>query len=202
MFCPGRPAMRTDTFRYEFYYDVYLAGKYTFRIADMHAKYGPIVRINPYELHVSDPSYYDTIYASTASGHKRDKWSWCQQQFGTDLSMFSTVDHDLHRQRRQALSPFFSTQSVMRLQPLISERVGVLVERFKEFRCDVDEMRPPIIDVQHAFAAFSNGRFFWQLSCCLWSSLSVTVAPHRRVLAVARYCVCRRRMAADCFQTL
>ena len=77
--------------RYEFYYDVILGGHYTFHIRTLHAKYGPIIRINPYELHISDPDYYDELYASSACGEKRDKWEWYTKQFGTPEAMFSTI---------------------------------------------------------------------------------------------------------------
>ena len=77
--------------RYEFYYDVILRGQYTFHIRTLHAKYGPIIRINPYELHISDPDYYDELYTSSSSGEKRDKWEWYTKQFGTPEAMFSTV---------------------------------------------------------------------------------------------------------------
>lgn len=51
---PG-PKLAALTLWYEFYYDVIVGGQYTFHIAKLHDKYGPIIRINPYEVHVSDP---------------------------------------------------------------------------------------------------------------------------------------------------
>lgn len=40
--------------RYEAYYDLILGGQYTFKIIELHKKYGPIIRISPWELHISD----------------------------------------------------------------------------------------------------------------------------------------------------
>lgn len=136
-----------------------LRGQYTFHIRDLHAKYGPIIRINPYELHVSDPTFYDTLYASSASGEKRDKWEWYTKQFGTPEAMFSTTSHDQHKARRAALNRFFSMAGVRRLQPMIEERVATLIERFRGFR-DV-KGSDGVIKVDYAYAAFTNGRFFF-----------------------------------------
>ena len=72
-----------------------LRGQYTFRIRTLHAEYGPVIRINPYELHISDPDYYDELYVSSASGDKRNKWEWYTKQFGTFGSMFSTIGKSL-----------------------------------------------------------------------------------------------------------
>ena len=118
------------TSSYEAYYDLYLGGKYTFKIIELHKQYGPIIRISPWELHVSDPDFYETIYASSALGHRRDKYEWFTKSFGMDKSVFGTPGHDLHRMRRAALAPYFSMASVRRLQPVIQERVDVLLERF------------------------------------------------------------------------
>jgi hypothetical protein len=53
---PG-PRLAAITRLYEAYYDVLQIGRYTFKIAELHRQYGPIVRISPHELHVSDPSF-------------------------------------------------------------------------------------------------------------------------------------------------
>ncbi|CZR68489.1 uncharacterized protein PAC_18388 [Phialocephala subalpina] len=59
--------------------------------------------------------------------------------------------HDLHKMRRAALNPIFSMASVRRLQPVIQERVYLLLERLKGFR-ETDE----VLMASWAFAAFTN----------------------------------------------
>ena len=71
---PG-PRLAALTFWYEFYYDVFLGGRYTWKIAELHNLYGPIIRINPYEVHINDPDFYDEVYVS-GSRRKTDQWSW------------------------------------------------------------------------------------------------------------------------------
>ncbi|MCJ1420372.1 hypothetical protein MMC32_006729 [Xylographa parallela] len=149
---PG-PKLAALTLWYEFYYDVVLRGQHTFHIRNLHGQYGPIIRINLYELHISDPSYIDTLYASSASGEKRDKWEWYTKQFGTSGAMFSTNEHDSHRARRAALSRFFSMASVRRLQPMIHDRVEWMIERFRECKDKEDAS----ITTNVAFAGFTNG---------------------------------------------
>lgn len=67
---PG-PKLAAATYLPEFYYDVIKFGRYTREIQEMHKKYGPLVRINPYEIHCSDINFSDEIYA--VGGRKRDK---------------------------------------------------------------------------------------------------------------------------------
>jgi hypothetical protein len=111
---------------------------------------GPIVRINPDEIHIADPEFYDTIYAG--SGRKRDKWDWITRSFGVDESLIGTLKHDEHRVRRASLSPYFSKQSVRALQPLIDRNMGILLERLRQF---ADSGSPLKLD--DAYAALTNG---------------------------------------------
>ncbi|KAL2011465.1 hypothetical protein VTN00DRAFT_4183 [Thermoascus crustaceus] len=77
---PG-PKLAAVTTWYEFYYDAIKSGQYTFEIRRMHEKYGPIVRINPNELHVNDPAFIDVLYAG--GGKRRDKDPYFTGQFGS-----------------------------------------------------------------------------------------------------------------------
>ncbi len=148
---PG-PKLAALTLWNEFYWDVVKRGTFIWRIQDMHEKHGkpaliptqshlgsdadpcylregPIVRINPYELHIIDPDFYDELYASN---RKLDKYRWWTNLAGADGSSFSTVPHDLHRLRRGALNPFFSVRSVTQLEPVIKSKVEKLSSRFQE----------------------------------------------------------------------
>lgn len=71
---PG-PKLAALTFWYEFYYDVVQEGRYTWKIVQLHEEYGPVVRINPFELHVIDPDFYDELYVGP-SKRKTNLWEW------------------------------------------------------------------------------------------------------------------------------
>lgn len=143
---PG-PRLAALTFWYEFYHDLIRRGQYEFEIAKMHKQYGPIVRINPYELHIDDPNFYDTVYPGTSSARKTDKWPWAMKQFGTPESSFGTSPHDLHRSRRGAIAPLFSKRAVSELEPVIQQYVDQLKSRL----CGAD-----IVNLFDAFACLTG----------------------------------------------
>ena len=116
---PG-PTLAALTLWYEFYYDVILEGRYQYKIKELHEHYGPIVRISPFELHIDDPEFYDSIYVG-ASVRKTDKYQRIAHSFASGASSFGTVPHDLHRTRRAALSTHFSTKAVAELIPKVIE---------------------------------------------------------------------------------
>jgi hypothetical protein len=158
---PG-PKLAALTLWYEFYFDVIKKGRYTWKIGEMHDQYGkrdncfrikltrlgPIVRINPFELHIRDQEYYDALYAG--SSQKRDKWAWSAKMFGNSASIFGTLPHDHHRIRRQALNPYFSKRSVAKLEPMIRRVVENLCRRLRE-RKEAGE----VVNLRHAYAALT-----------------------------------------------
>ncbi|PQE18724.1 cytochrome P450 protein [Rutstroemia sp. NJR-2017a BBW] len=121
---PG-PKLTAATEWYEIYYNVVKGGKFFRKIPEWHEKYGPIVRINPTELHISDPEYYETIYTTD----RRDKLLLHSSLPTVPLSGQSTIDHFLHRRRRAALNPFFSKPQIQKFLPFIQSRVDILVNR-------------------------------------------------------------------------
>ncbi|KAI2615591.1 benzoate 4-monooxygenase cytochrome p450 [Hypoxylon sp. NC1633] len=145
---PG-PWLSAGTYIPEFYYDVVKSGRYTRQINEMHQKYGPIVRINPDEVHCNDRFFIDEIYAG--AGRRRDKPE--HQVQGSEVAekaTFSTTDHDLHRMRRAALSKFFSRAQVTRLEPTIRD----LAERLCDKILDIGRERP--FDVTTALSLFTT----------------------------------------------
>ncbi|KAI4102600.1 MAG: hypothetical protein L6R37_004313 [Teloschistes peruensis] len=143
---PG-PPLAAATYLYEGYYDVVKRGKYTFKLKDIHAKYGPIVRINPAELHINDPDYYDSLYNREGKWNKNPYWV---HSMGNDQAGFLTIDHDLHKMRRAAINPFFSKQKVTQLQPVIQRLAQKLCAKFERCR-GTDE----VIPLECAFDAFT-----------------------------------------------
>ncbi|KAK6598717.1 cytochrome P450 [Botrytis cinerea] len=81
---------------YEFYFDL------------LKGHGGPIVRINPFELHVQDPDWFDTLYAGNPT--RRDKYPPAASMAGAPLGTFGTVEHDIHRKRRAANIRILSDQ--------------------------------------------------------------------------------------------
>lgn len=107
--CPG-PRLAALTFWYEFYYDIVCKGRYSWKIQSLREIYGTIVRINPKELHVADPAFYDSVYGGP--GRRTEKWEFSARMFGTTSAAVGTTGHELHKIRRGALDGFFSKRAV------------------------------------------------------------------------------------------
>lgn len=121
---PG-PKLAALTYLYEFYFDGISQGRYLWKIEQLHRQYGPIVRVNPREVHINDIAFYDQIYANGPQ-HPRDKLRWMAFH---DESMFDTFDAEVHRARRSAMAASFSKQSIRTVEPLISDTIQTLVQR-------------------------------------------------------------------------
>jgi len=158
------------TLWYEFYYDVLKDGRYMWEIEKVHEKYGqlryhslqlsrkykkakkiqgPTVRINPYELHINDPNYYDEVYAG--GRRKRNKYDRFVRLYGADQGTLIALDHDLHHVRRSALNPFFSKANVRKLEPIIQRRAQKIL-----FRMGNLENTGQPLNIFYLFSAFTS----------------------------------------------
>ncbi|KAL7777998.1 hypothetical protein CFE70_004672 [Pyrenophora teres f. teres 0-1] len=126
---PG-PRWVAASYLAEFYYDIVHGGQYFKKIIEMHEKYGPIVRITPHELSLNDPFFYDKVFSSSAQ--KRDKDRYQTTQGGLPSTAITTIDHDLHRQRRGYVSHLFSKKAISSLEPIIQSKVDLLVSKLKQ----------------------------------------------------------------------
>ncbi|KAI9648460.1 hypothetical protein NHQ30_003094 [Ciborinia camelliae] len=138
---PG-PKIAAATFLYEGWFDLILGGRYTHEIKRMHEFYGPVIRINPEELHFKDTAFVDEIYAS--GGRKRDKQVHFLNFVAGPItsSMFATVEHDHHRIRRSAmnkepLNAVLSTTYLFRFFPSLKVLVDIAPLFAKWVRDDI-----------------------------------------------------------------
>jgi cytochrome P450 len=64
--------------------------------------------------------------------NKLDKSAWFYGMLGNPTALFPTIRHDVHKLRRNAIGPFFSTQAVMKFRPQVQALVDRFTVRIKE----------------------------------------------------------------------
>ncbi|KAI1412106.1 trichodiene oxygenase [Hypoxylon sp. FL1857] len=149
---PG-PKLAAVTRYVEAYYDLILNGQYTFKIAEMHEKYGPIIRISPHELHVNDPSFFETLYSRDG---RWDKYDWSYDAFGAELSTICALDHYVHRRRRAPLGTFMSKGNVSNRQEIVSRLVSKLCDRLDAFAESNRGADPARLKLSPAISSFTR----------------------------------------------
>ena len=108
---------------------------------------GPIVRINPREVHVSDLSFLDQIYSTS---HPRNKDEYATSTLDMKLSLGGACQHEIHKGRRAALTPFFSKPGVGKLEPFVVEKVKQLCKRLDD--CKSQGVPVNLSDTHFAFS--------------------------------------------------
>ncbi|MCJ1466754.1 hypothetical protein MMC07_005374 [Pseudocyphellaria aurata] len=108
---------------------------------------GPIIRINPTEIHISDPDFYDTIY-SHVPVNKEESFRY---RLGNPGSMHSTPEKDLHQKRRASLASYFSRRQVLKFSPYIQSCMDKLCHRLNNEYKGTSK----VVSLDDAFAAFT-----------------------------------------------
>lgn len=108
---------------------------------------GPVIRITPNEIHLSDPENYDKIYHQ---GSKYAKSPNFYNALCVPNSAFGLCSNELHRIRRGALNPMFSHKRVQELESVIRDKALTVCKLMQEGMAK----RVPV-DLHHAFRALS-----------------------------------------------
>ncbi|KAF2966238.1 hypothetical protein GQX73_g7361 [Xylaria multiplex] len=177
---PG-PKLAALTYWYECYYDIIQPAQYAFKIKRLHGEYGPVVRIGPNDVSISDPDFIDTIYAP-GPGHKRDKDAIHSRSLGLSSSVGSSITHELHRRRRDALNPFFSPQRIHRLDPDLASKAVQVDNIF-----DNAKASGQVLNLSDIYFAFSNDvvhKYCFGSDPNLLSSLQLANARRNNVVSV------------------
>ncbi|KAI9728590.1 MAG: hypothetical protein M1834_007618 [Cirrosporium novae-zelandiae] len=127
---PG-PKLTAMTRWYEAYYEVVVGGQFGNQIEKWHKQYGPIVRVNPYEVHIIDPHYYDVLFNFDPHLEKRE--------FAIN-NLVHTPSSAQHKMRRQVLQSFFSRAGVQRVEYMIHNGLAKLCRHYY----DAKENQTPV----------------------------------------------------------
>ncbi|KAI3333842.1 cytochrome P450 [Ustulina deusta] len=147
---PG-PKLAAATGWYETYHDLKNpGGQFMYRLHKLHKTYGPIVRLSPDEVHISDTAWVDTLLVSSAQGI-RDKYAPAAAQAGTPKGVFGTSLHNTHRRRRAALSPLFSKSCAAGAEGLIYDKIDLLLKQL-----DLQIARDGYAEMRTAFVGFTT----------------------------------------------
>ncbi|TLD04129.1 hypothetical protein PgNI_11244 [Pyricularia grisea] len=136
---------------YEAYWDWLRDGRYMNKIAEMHAQYGPIVRISYDEVHCNDPNFANTLFGN--QNQVRDKPQHMCNIIVSGALPYSTIvtgPQGLHRARRAPMSRFFSRAQVFRFEEEVHRLASVLVDKML-----LSERRGKSFDVRDAFNCFT-----------------------------------------------
>ena len=116
---PG-PLLAAITDQYLVLHD--LAGFRTRTIHQLHQKYGSIVRIAPNEVSFSDKSTIKDLYGQSTQVIKAPIYDTFPK------GVFGMRKKEDHRQRRRYLSHAFSLSYLVKVEPVIQEKVQTLKE--------------------------------------------------------------------------
>ncbi|KAK3988391.1 cytochrome P450 [Cladorrhinum sp. PSN332] len=123
------PGPRLASFTYTWFGLWMWRGKITHILTKIHEKYGPLVRIGPNALLVSDP---DTLFHinGVRSNYPRGEWYKSIRMDPSGNTMFTEPDTARHDARKAVVtSPYAGKSKVINFEAVVDAQLGVLVDR-------------------------------------------------------------------------
>jgi cytochrome P450 len=141
-------------------------GTLAFKVADLHKKYGAVVRIGPNELSYIQDDAWKEIYAHRPEFVK-DKGTFSPPP-GAVYGILLTPSTKDHTRMRRNLNPAFSDKALRNQEPRIMKHVELLIERLH------DHLKDGPVDL-HAWYNFTTfdiigDLYFGESFHCLESS--------------------------------
>ncbi|CAH0024829.1 unnamed protein product [Clonostachys rhizophaga] len=108
----------------------FLLGKEAYYVHSLHQKYGPIVRIGPSEVDISDVQAVQTIYAIKSEYTKTE---WYNRLTSLPVrNLFDATDFEYHRRHRRLLGANMTESSLKTFLPIIVPKVDLAILRMRE----------------------------------------------------------------------
>lgn len=98
-------------------------------VHSLHLKYGPIVRVGPREVYISDLEATQRVFRIK---NEFPKSKWYLDFVPFVQSLFNTPDIGLHRRYRRLLSSPLSESGLKDFMPQIEEKVSLVIQRMGE----------------------------------------------------------------------
>ena len=105
-----------------------IKGTLIFKVAELHKKYGLVIRTRPNELSYITANAWKDIYSGKAQLPKYDA-TLTKRPPGTKESIFLVISSDDHARMTKNLNPGFSEKALREQEPRIMKYVGLLIHR-------------------------------------------------------------------------
>jgi len=124
---PG-PFLGSVSELYRFYHNFIRKGALYHEFDKLRERYGPVIRIAPNEVLLTDKNNYEKVYA-THSGLYKDPSFY--SLIGIDSALFSTISNEVHRRKRAILNPFFSRRAALDQEDIVQSKAAKFCRRIE-----------------------------------------------------------------------
>ncbi|KAK9773833.1 putative Cytochrome P450 ClCP1 [Seiridium cardinale] len=104
-------------------------GGLAWHVAELHERYGPVVRITPGELSFLEPEAWRDVYTARPSGEHLEKYIPFYRPAGTSSRSIVSAEKEEHSMVRKLLAPSFSDKAMREVEPTVGRYVDSLLRQ-------------------------------------------------------------------------
>lgn len=119
-------------------------------LAALHEKYGPVVRIAPIEVDVSDGASINPIYIKNGGFLKSTMYQ--HYDFGGYPTIFSSREPAQRTSRAKAVAPMFATREIVKGRPVVQEVIDEMVIELQRRKIEASGKPLDILNLFRALA--------------------------------------------------